>query len=86
MNEYERIYTDLRAIFTLQLKEFYRQYKLSHSDPSPLLTEEVEDFLVTKINNGLEDLHDNKNALDVAVSVFMTMLINNIEAEFSEKP
>lgn len=81
MKDYEKIYIDLTGIFNIQLKEFTRQYKLSGANPELLLSDEVEDFLITKVNNGLDDLHKNTNAMQVAVAVFMTMLINNIEAE-----
>lgn len=80
MKNYEKIYIDLVGIFNIQLKEFTRQYMQVGSDPDSLLTDEVEDFLVSKINNGLDDLHKNEKAMQVAVAVFMTMLINNIEA------
>jgi hypothetical protein len=81
MKDYEKIYIDLVGIFNIQLKEFTRQYKLSGANPEDLLSDDVEDFLVNKVNAGLDDLHKNSNAIQVAVAVFMTMLINNIEAE-----
>jgi len=85
MKNYEKIYIDLVGIFNIQLKEFTRQYMQSGADPEELLSDEVEDFLVTKVNNGLDDLHNNTNAMQVAVATFMTMLINNIEVT-EEKP
>jgi hypothetical protein len=79
MNDHEKIYLDLKGIFNLQLKEFYRQWKLAGNSADPMLSDEVENFLVDKINGGIDNLHDNKKAIEVVVAVFMTMLINNIE-------
>lgn len=79
MNDHEKIYLDLKGIFNLQLKEFYRQWKVAGNVADPMLSDEVENFLVDKINNGIDNLHDNKKAIEVVVAVFMTMLINNIE-------
>lgn len=82
MQEYEKIFKDLKGIFREQLKSFTLAFNKSGKDPDTLVNDEVDKFLIDTINANIEDIsQDNNKALQVMVSIFMLMLVNNIEEE-----
>ncbi len=89
-NTIESIYSDIRKLFSVQLHEFFRQYKEKTIDPEKLLEnfDENNNYLI-KIIEHAETMDEEKfgirEQLDVATAEFMLAFLMKLDEAFPQE-